>query len=61
MRTATNHAGHTVQRHDGPQIGWFAITEPAASRELAQQQLDDLVRTPGAEYRVYPALADHHL
>lgn len=59
MIAATNQLGHVVQRFDGLVVGWTAITEPAAARAQAQQQLDDLVRTPGAEYRIYPAIAEH--
>lgn len=59
MRTATNQIGHVVERHDGPVVGWIAITAPVATPELAQQQLTDLVRTPGAEYRVAAALEGH--
>ncbi|NHZ94589.1 hypothetical protein [Massilia sp. CCM 8734] len=55
MIAATNQIGFVVQRFDGPDIGWFAITEPV-TRDEAKQQLANLVRTPGAEYRVYAAL-----
>ncbi|ATQ77881.1 hypothetical protein CR152_27795 [Massilia violaceinigra] len=57
MRLATNHLGYVVQRFDGPAIGWFATTDPTTP-EKAKQQLDNLARTPGAEYRVYPALGE---
>lgn len=56
MIAATNHLGYVVERFDGLVVGWTAITKPAATRAQAQQQLTDLARTPGAEYRVYPAL-----
>lgn len=58
MIAATNEIGHVVQRFEGPGIGWFAITEPT-TRDHALQQLADLARTPGAEYRVYPALKEN--
>ena len=57
MRTATNHLGHAVQRFDGPQIGWFAITETLPTPKLAVLALAMMRRTPGAEYRVYPVVS----
>lgn len=56
MIAATNQVGYLVQRHDGRVVGWTAITEPLATRKLAHDRLNALVRTPGAEYRVYAAL-----
>ncbi|CUI02636.1 hypothetical protein BN2497_10489 [Janthinobacterium sp. CG23_2] len=56
MRTATNHAGYAVERHDGPIVGWTAISQTFTTPELAQQHLETIPRTPGAEYRVYVAL-----
>lgn len=57
MRTATNQTGYNVERHDGPG-GWQAINdEPFADKTLADQHLQQLAATPGAEYRVYPALS----
>jgi hypothetical protein len=56
MRTATNQAGFTVERHDG-QLGWQSILiVPFATRRLAESHLRNMHKTPGAEYRVYPAL-----
>jgi hypothetical protein len=54
---AVNQIGHTVERHDGPKIGWVSVLEtPFASLEAAVAYLDAMPRTPGAEYRVYAAL-----
>jgi hypothetical protein len=55
MRTATNQIGHAVERFDGLRVGWIAITEPLTLAE-AVTKLDTMARTPGAEYRIYPAL-----
>lgn len=57
MIAATNQAGFVVERHDGPVIGWTAITKSADRRDEALQRMAHLVRTPGAEYRVYPRLS----
>ncbi|RSZ60023.1 hypothetical protein HF313_15015 [Massilia atriviolacea] len=57
MRLATNHLGYAVERFDGPTIGWFAITDPYSLREWAETALHLIERTPGAEYRVYPAIS----
>lgn len=55
MRVATNQTGHAVERFDGPAVGWLAITEPT-TRDQALQHLDNMARTPGAEYRVNAVL-----
>lgn len=59
MRSAVNQTGYVVERFDGQAVGWTAITEPG-TRALAQQQLDNLARTPGADYRIYPSLKETH-
>lgn len=57
MITATNQRGHTIERFDGPAVGWIGILgEPFTSRAAAVAYLDGMPRTPGAEYRVYAAL-----
>jgi hypothetical protein len=57
--TAVNQRGYTIQRHDGPTIGWVSILEtPLINREAAGAYLDGMPRTPGAEYRVYSALKE---
>lgn len=56
MRLADNHIGYEVQRHGGP-VGWQAVTEPFDTDGQARDHLRGMVKIPGAEYRVYPALA----
>jgi hypothetical protein len=57
MITAVNQIGFQIERHDGPKIGWVSILKtPLTNREAADAYLDGMPRTPGAEYRVYPAL-----
>lgn len=56
MIAATNQAGFVVQRFDGASVGWTAITKPFTTRAWAHAALTQVERTPGAEYRVYPAL-----
>lgn len=56
MIAATNQAGFTVERHDG-HLGWQSmLIVPFATRRLAEFHLQNMHKTPGAEYRVYPAL-----
>jgi hypothetical protein len=58
MITAVNQIGYTIERFDGPKVGWVSILEaPLTNREAAGAYLDGMPRTPGAEYRVYPWLA----
>jgi hypothetical protein len=54
---AINQIGHTIERHDGPKVGWVSILEtPLTSRDAADAYLAGMSRAPGAEYRVYAAL-----
>jgi hypothetical protein len=56
MRIATNQAGYTVERHDGP-LGWQSmLIVPFATKQLAEAHMRKMAKTPGAEYRVYAAL-----
>lgn len=57
MRAADNGMGWVVERHDGPKVGWVAIDGPFAKPEHAHIALDEMARTPGAEYRIYQSLA----
>jgi hypothetical protein len=58
MPLAVNQIGFTIERHDGPKIGWVSILEnPLTNREAAGAYLDGMPRMPGAEYRLYAALA----
>ncbi|MDQ1921664.1 hypothetical protein [Massilia pseudoviolaceinigra] len=59
MIAATNQIGFVVERHDGPVVGWAAITDPLDTRTEAKERRDALERTPGAEYRIYPALKEN--
>jgi hypothetical protein len=57
MITATNQLGHTIQRFDGPKVGWVDILdEPFATRAAAIAHMGSMARTPNAEYRVYACL-----
>lgn len=57
MITATNQLGHTIQRFDGPKVGWVDILEePFATRDAALAHMSSMARTPGVEYRVYACL-----
>ena len=57
MITATNQRGHTIERFDGPKVGWVDILdEPFATRDVALAHMSSMARTPGAEYRVYARL-----